>query len=333
MKGLEMNFQHCLRMLIAALVSSTGAEGALSRIAINYAAGSTNLAILSWATVPGKSYFLLSTPALSQPWSALNPVPMLATTNRMVYGDSNVIGARLYRVVELAQTIQMIEIGVSEQDWPLNNGWDPPSQSSIVTGSNTLLALGAWWDANDRVTPPPIDNNGSFSLAVTPKIGYYPLEVQVAYQTNSAPGVHVVTPTTIGSSGDGYFLLAQMQGLAQGSPVRDAGYTTNSHTGYGPGDPNVILSATVTTDGSAAQVGDLAVAVFSQDDYEDNNQMSLPAGWTSLGVGNHAIDNICYRACYKIVSSPGRQSVTCSWVDSSCFVTAAAIVIFKQAGN
>ena len=333
MKCFETSFQHGLTMLIVALVSGTAAEGALSRIAINYERGSTNLPVLSWATVPGKSYFLLSTPSISQPWSAVNPAPLLGTTNRMVYTDSNVIGSRLYQVVELNTIIEVSLAGTSVQSWPANNGWAPPSQSFSATGIQAFLALGAWWDGNSGRTGLPTDSNGSFSFAVTPKFGNYPVQVQVAYQTNLASGGHVVTPAAIGSSGDGYFLLVQVQGMGPSLIVRDSGYAINQHTAYGPGDPNVILSATITTDGSAAQVGDLAVAVFGQDDYEDNNQMSLPAGWTFLGVGNHATDNICYSACYKIVGSPGRQSVTCSWVDTSCFVTAAAIVVFKQAGT
>jgi len=142
--------------------------------------------------------------------------------------------------------------------------------------------------------------------------------------------MHTVTPDAIGRSGDGFFLLLEAQGLDSASLIRDFGHSRTWHPKVGPGDPNTIQSISVTTDGSAAQVGDLAVAIIGQDSYGDNNQMSLPEGWTSLGVEHSALDNICYRACYKIVTTPGPQAVTGSWVSNSCFVAEAAIVVFSK---
>ena len=223
--------------------------------------------------------------------------------------------------------------GISAKHWRSSDVWVPATQSVTVSGSMALIALGAWWDEGYTTSALPKDTNGSFISAVTPKLGGPPVQVQVSYQAAAAAGGHSVTPPSVGVRGDGFFLLLEAHGLASSMPVRDSGYALNWHEAHGRSDSNNISNISVSTDSSAARSGDLVVGIIVQDSYEDNNQMGLPAGWTSLGVENSALDNICYRACYRIATSPGPQSLTCSWVSSSCFVAAAGIVVFKSDGG
>ncbi len=322
--------------ILAFTLSISRMDGALSSIAIDYEGVGTNRAVLAWDASPGKSYFLFATSSLDQPWSALNPRPIFAVTNHVVYEDSNISGMRFYRVLELSSAVQVSLMGTNAQYWQASDVWVPATQSITISGSNALITLGAWWDGNNVATLPPTDTNGLFVSAVPVKFSLYgyPVQVQVTCEINASAGGHLVTPAAISGSGDGYFLLAQVPGLSSGSPVRDSGYATNWHAYYGFNDPNSIQAITVTTDGNAAQIGDLAVAIFVMDNESNPNiDISLPAGWTSLGFNNNATDNIGYRACYKIVSAAGRQSVTCSWTDDSTYIAAGAIAVFGRASN
>ena len=320
------------------------ANGASLEVSIQYEHGlaardqqeAARPVVVSWQAVPGKSYNLLSTERLDPAaWAALNPAPLVAETNQQVYRDTNGGSSRFYQVVELNPAVAVTHVGISTQTWLSSDVWVPANQSREVNGSSTLIALGTWWTAAFVPAPLPTDLIGSFGnalMSVTNQGAHARFEVQIGYQANAEAGLHVVTPTSVGSSGDGFFLLVEATGLRPSDSRVDAGHFRLSHGLFGPGDPNHIPGITVTTDGSAAEVGDLAVAIIGQDNYEGNNQMSLPEGWTSLGVEHSALDNICYRACYKIVTTPGPQSVTCSWVSTSCFVAEAGIVVFRAAG-
>src|SRR5256885_1716116 len=155
------------RALAIGLLPLAGAHGASPDLAIHYEAGGTNQVVLNWATVPGKSYFLLSTPSLRSPsWMALNPQPMTAATNVAAYRDSNVFSPKFYRVVELNPAVQVASVGISAQYWQASDVWVPATQSITVTGSKTLIGLGAWWFGNYMTAFPPTDTNGLFASAI-----------------------------------------------------------------------------------------------------------------------------------------------------------------------
>ena len=322
------------------------ANGASLEVSIEYEHGlaareqreAARPVVVSWQAVPGKSYNLLSTERLDPAaWAALNPAPLVAETNQQVYRDTNGGGSRFYQVVELNPAVAVTHVGISTQTWLSSDVWVPANQSRVVTGSKTLITLGTWWTGNPPPPSPlPFDSNGIFQSGinvVTNQAAHAPFEVQIAYQTNAAAGAHVITPASLGRSGDGFFLLVEVEGLVAGDSRVDTGHFRISHPFYGQGDPNTIQSITVATDGSAAQAGDLVVAIIGMDNnLNPDINISLPEGWTSLGVEHSALDNICYRACYKIVTIPGPQSVTCSWVSTSCFVAEAGIVVFRAAG-
>lgn len=225
-------------------------------------------------------------------------------------------------------------VGISEDEWKVSHAWVPATQSLTLSSSKTIITLGCWWDNFGVITALPADSNGTFVNAINRTVGlaHAPFQNQIAYQAGAAPGPHVITPASIGARGDGFFLVLEVEGLAASSPIRDSGQSRESHPIFGHGDPNTIQTISVSTDGTAAQAGDLAVAIFAMDPCENPNiKIDLPEGWTSLGSNDVAIQNIGYRACCKIVTEAGRQSVACRWSDDNTFVAEATLVIFKAA--
>jgi hypothetical protein len=225
-------------------------------------------------------------------------------------------------------------VGISEKEWKVSHVWVPATQALSLSSKSTIITLGCWWDNSGVVTALPADSAGRFTNAVVRRVGlsHAPFQNQIACQAGAAIGLHVITPPRIGVRGDGYFLVLEVEGLDAGSPIRDTGQSRDSHPQFGHGDPNSIQSISVSTDGTAAQVGDLAVAIFAMDpcDNPDIN-IELPEGWTSLGFNDVALLNIGYRACCRIVTEAGRQSATCTWTDDSTFVAEATLVVFKAA--
>lgn len=224
--------------------------------------------------------------------------------------------------------------GISEKEWKVSHVWVPASRSLMPSSGTMIITLGCWWDNFWVVTALPTDSNGPFTNAIVRSVGLSnaPLQNQIAYQAGAEVGPHVVTPPVIGARGDGFFLVLEVEGLDAGSPIRDSGQSRQSHPQFGDGDPNTIESISVSTDGTAARVGDLAVALFSMDPCDNPDiHINLPEGWTSVGFNDVALQNIGYRACCRIVTEAGRQSATCNWSDDSTFVAEATMVIFKAA--
>jgi hypothetical protein len=331
-------------LLMACMVNPISpAMGASLQISLPYHDGAASQVVVVTNTIPGKSYYLMTGSDLGRAnWTLINPVPQVARTNYCQFDVTNDFNAGFFQALELDPAVAVTADEVTTQLWLVATGgtnttWEPATLSCVVSNTQTIITLGTWWDgywdgSSSREGVMPTDSNGTLSAAMN--LGYPanedPLLVQVTYEASPNAGLHEVTPGGIWLAGDGYFVLAVANGLATNSPVADVGHARIWHPEYGPGDPQSIQSISVATDGSAARVGDLAVAIIGQDNYEANNQMSLPPGWTSLGVGNDATDEICYRACYKIVTAPGRQSISCDWVSTSCFVAEAAIVIFNR---
>jgi hypothetical protein len=319
------------KIIIAALIFPICAPGVPIEVSINYE-HQTNEIVLAWDATPGRSYNILSTDQFEpSSWGPLIAAPIIANTDRITFREPKLVNSRFYKVEELAPSISVTLVGISEQAWQASDVWVPATQAHTVSASKALIAFGAWW-GNGLGTPLPVDVNGTFLAAVNPTTSGAPLRVQVSYQTDAATGIHTITPPDLSPTGDGFFLLVEAHGLAAASAVRDVGYTRDIHPFYGPGDPNTIESISVKTNQTYAQVGDLAVAIFAMDNNSNPDiNISLPPGWTSIGFNDAVVDNIGYRACYKIVTVPGQQIVTCNWTDGSTFVAEAAIVVFKKA--
>jgi hypothetical protein len=252
--------------------------------------------------------------------------------NRVCWAASVAVAA-LFTAASSCMGASLQVIGICEQPWQAGDTWVPGSITNVVEGSKTLLALGAWWDERDNRTDPPTDSNGRFidAISKTLPLDDAPLQTQLLIQPAALPGEHVVIPSVIGSSGDGFFLLLEADGLIEGLPVLDSGRVRKSHPFYGFDDPNTIETITVSTDRTAAQAGDLAVVVFVMDNNSNPDiKTQIPEGWTLLGRNDAPVDNVGYMACYRFVTEPGQQSVTFNWSDGSTFVAEAAIVILRS---
>ncbi len=229
--------------------------------------------------------------------------------------------------------ISLTLLGASEKMWKVSQEWAPVAlMANVSVANDALITLGCWWDGSYRVTALPTDDAGQFTPCVPRRIGLSdaPLQNQIAIEISRRSGMHRIVPPRIGHSGDGFFLLLLAGGIDEDAPIRDSGQSRLSHRLFGPGDPNSIRAISVETDDELAQKGDLAIAIFSLDLQKNPDIMiSLPEGWVSLGSNDNAVLNIGYRACFKIVTKPGRQSATCSWKDDSTFVAEATIVVFK----
>jgi hypothetical protein len=224
-------------------------------------------------------------------------------------------------------------LGGSEKLWRVSHEWAPAElMANVLAANNAIITVGCWWDDFHRVTALPTDDAGQFTQSVLRRIGLSntPLQNQIAFKICKRSGMHRIVPPRIGNRGDGFLLLLLTGGIDADDPIRDSGQSRLSHRPFGPGDPKAIQAISVETDDELAQKGDLAIAIFSIDPYENPDmQISLPEGWVSLGYNDNAVLNIGYRACFKIVTKPGRQSATCSWKDNSTFVAEATIAVFK----
>jgi hypothetical protein len=237
----------------------------------------------------------------------------------------------------LAKTVNGITVslvGISEKEWQVSRKWVPANQTAFISTNCLLATLGCWWDDSWSVTAAPTDSNGHFSKSAPRivKLDDAPLQTQVSHQSPVAIGEHLITPQPIGGRGDGFFVVLKIEGIDAESPIRASGQARLSHPLVGANDPDSIQSISVSTKGSDAVVGDLAVAIFTVDACDNPDiKIDLPSGWTSIGANSVAIQNIGYRACCRLVTEAGPQAATCRWNDRSSFAAEATLVIFKAA--
>ena len=287
--------------------------------------------ILKLATI----LFLLILSVLTSCWLFRDSLSLLFW-RAMYFGTPRAVGSGPRVICQTAtpSNIGINLIGISEEEWKVSHSWVPTTQSHTLSSKKAIITVGCWWDNFWVITELPTDSNGKFKSAINRTVGlsHAPLQNQIAYQIGASGGKHVITPPDVGKRGDGHFLVLEVEGIDESSPIRDSGQSRKSHAPYGLNDPNTIESISVSTDGTGAQVGDLAVAIFSMDPIENPNiSIDMPEGWMSIGFNNVAVQNIGYRACFKIVSEPGRQTATCTWSDDSTFAAEATLVIFKAA--
>lgn len=236
-------------------------------------------------------------------------------------------------------SLPLVHVGVASQFWIANDAWNPLTISRAISDtSKVLVTLGAWWNSN--LSPGgspgavPTDNNGTFVAAINPAVesGEEPIVTQICYQTSPSVATHVVTPPSLLDSGDGYFALLELSGIVGASPVRDSGRIKSRHPPVSPPDPDTIQSMTVETDGSLAQVGDIAVAAFVMDPNSTSNSDIAwvpPAGWFVLENRFNATDNVGALFCCAKVTTAGKISATATWTDNATFYAEGAIVVFK----
>lgn len=215
--------------------------------------------------------------------------------------------------------------------------WAPLTHGVTVYAGERLVTLGTWWDdSGTNPTAVPTDSAGTFTAIINPTrpgTDGALTQVQIAEQASPSAGLHTITPPNLDTFGDGWLLTLRLSGVGD---VVDSGHFRDYHDLVWPSpDPDTIESLTITTDGTAAQVGDLAVVMFQYDPYyQPLTYLVKPAApWVVLGYWDNVTDNLGYLACYKIVETAGAQSCTISWTDANTSVVDAAIAVWEQASS
>lgn len=228
--------------------------------------------------------------------------------------------------------------GQAAQPWAASDNWSPTSLGiSISASGKVLVGCGGWWGTASMPMPLPSSNvDGSFTSVINPTQaggGDY-VYTQFSVLADPTTGAHTITLPDLQNDDDGYFVLLEFDGVDTANPVRDSGHTHDYHTPSTPPDPSSYETCTVVTDGSAAQVGDFAIAQFVMDPNSTSNSNIAwvpPAGWYVLANKFNATDNVGYLLCVALVTSPGTITAIADWTDNATFVRDASILILRNA--
>lgn len=225
---------------------------------------------------------------------------------------------------------------VTKQDWNADTNWNPTTLASTTVSGEVLISVaGAWNDSGNRPWTLPTDNNGTFTATINPTISgpEDPVNVQFCHQATPSATTHTVTPPTLANGGDGYIALIRLQGINTSSPIRDTGRARNWHSQHTAPDPATIQTLTISTTGTAAQVGDLAIIALVMDPSTVTNsdvQFVPPAGWFVLVNKFNLTDNIGFIVLAGKVVTAGQISATITWTDNATFVADAGIVVYAH---
>lgn len=223
------------------------------------------------------------------------------------------------------------------QIWTGGSDWNSPGNVTLsgVSAGNLVLTFGGWWDSNHGTGGTqslPTDSNGTVSAgrnpalpSFTPSPGW-PVHGQIGYIASAASGTHVITPQNIGLSGDGYFFAAEFTGPGSTWALVDGGDNLALS-----GTAGAVDGVTVNTAGTAAQAGDLVVAVSVTDGDPSAIGVGAPSGYANqLLLTNTATNNIGVGVGWKIATASGQQSASWTWADNDCKLGAGLIAVFRR---
>ena len=215
--------------------------------------------------------------------------------------------------------------------------WSPATTKlSSVTAGNLVLSMGIWWDSADMGAAQqiPTDSNGTLVGAGSanptvptnpaPAPGW-PVAPQICYIANANAGNHVLTPIAPGSGGDGYFFGVEFSKAGSAWSLVDSGYAFS-----GSGTPGAVQSLTVNTDGTAAQPGDLVVALIVLDGDPTAFGIGEPSGYTALFSTSTTLNNVSGGAGWKTASGSGQQSAAWAWSDAATQLAGGVIAVFRR---
>ena len=216
--------------------------------------------------------------------------------------------------------------------------WIPADTTlSGVTAGNLVVSLGGWWDSahgTGGTQSLPTDTNGTFSAGRNPTLPSFtpppgwPVHGQIGYIAGANSGAHTVTPQNIAGSGDGYFLTAEFTAnFGTGWTLVDGGDNLNLS-----GTPGAVDGVSVTTVGTATQVGDLVVVVGVTDGDPTAVGIGSPTTgtWNNLLTSSTTASNIGMGAAWRIATASGAQTATWVWADNDCELGAAVIAVFRR---
>jgi len=223
------------------------------------------------------------------------------------------------------------------QIWTGGSVWNSPGNVTLsgVASGNLVLTFGGWWDSEHGTGGTqvvPTNTNGTFSAGRNPTLPSFspapgwPVHGQIAYIAGSNAGTHVITPQVIGLSGDGYFLAAEFAGPGSTWTLVDGGDNLALS-----GTAGAVDGVTVNTVGTAAQLGDLVVAVCVTDGDPSAIGVGAPTGYANeLLATVTATDNIGVGVGWKLATVAGQQSASWTWADNDCKLGAGLIAVFRK---
>lgn len=224
------------------------------------------------------------------------------------------------------------------QLWTGGSDWNAPGTVTLssVSAGNLVLTFGGWWDSNHGTGGtqqlPSSSNGGTLGAGANPTLPSFspspgwPVHGQVGHLLGANAGTHVLTPQNIGLSGDGYFFAAEFSGAGSTWSLVDSG--TNLALS---GTAGAVDGVSVNTAGTAAQVGDLVVALCVTDGDPSAIGVGAPSGYPNqLLQTTTATDNIGVGVGWKLATSSGQQSASWTWADNDCKLGAGLIAVYRK---
>jgi len=215
--------------------------------------------------------------------------------------------------------------------------WSPTTATLTgVASTNLLVSIGGWWDSGRGTGAAQgiaTDTNGTFSGSgnanpnlpgASPPPGW-PVSSQLTHQLSAASGSHTFTPPVVGGGGDGYFLVAEFNVPGATWTLVDSGSAFS-----GSATPGAVQSITVTTAGTAAQSGDLVVALITLDGNPTAFGIGPAPGYTNILTTSTSTDNISLGAGWLTASGSGAQSASWAWSDTATQLAQAVIAVYRS---
>lgn len=215
-------------------------------------------------------------------------------------------------------------------------GWSPATAAlASVAAGNLFVSIMGGWDANQvagSAQQAPTDSNGTLAVAIAPVLAGasnpigWTVGARIDYIASAAAGTHTVTPPNLGTDGDGFLITVEFSAPGATWTKVDQGSAL-----VGSATAGAVDGITVTTAGTAAQAGDLVLAVVLTDGNPTAIGVGGPSGYpNTILTSPTASDNIALGAGWKPATASGAQSATWAWADSACQVAVAVIAVFRR---
>jgi len=225
-------------------------------------------------------------------------------------------------------------VGQTIQLWGGSDAWSPLTLSyASASATGALVVCAAWWNSNRTIGNPfplPTDSAGAFTSAVNPlgTASGTPLGILIAHEFNPSVATHTITPSPLNTDDDGCFAALYIPAV---TALRCTGTTRRYHAPVTPPDAGTYQNCSVTTAGSAPQVGDIFVAVFGMDPNSVTNadiNWQPPAGAVVLAQRYDVRDIVGYLTVVGVITVAGHLTLNPTWTDANTFWAEGGIAVY-----